>query len=191
MKPFLRFQSPEDPELMIIYREKTQELHALSDDQTEDFLILAGTLGALACNLDLLEDSLKYLETALEISHKTKDAQRELANRVRLAVTLQYLDRYTEADEHFQKALKATLEDELQVYRDMVLQFWGKLLAEQGKYEAAHTCFEQALFLRQAKQDPVLIEDSEDAIELLTSLGGVSDEGYAVMMTEIAEIQVP
>lgn len=191
MKPFLRIQHPDDPELKAEYAARAAELQALADDQSEAFLSLLGTLGAQACSLNLLLDAQKYLETALEMAKAQHDVQRELANRLRLGVTLQYQDEMEAADAQFQLALKMTLEPELQLYRDTVLQHWGKLLAETGKYAAARTCFEQALFLRQAKQDPDLLEETEDALELLEALGEVDENGYAILMTEITAIEAP
>ena len=84
-----------------------------------------------------------------------------------------------------------TLETELVPRRDDVILAWGKFLAEQGKYDVAQTCFREALKLRQIKQDPALIDESEDALELLDSIGTVNDEGYAVTYTQITHIEAP
>ncbi|HEY9840799.1 MAG: tetratricopeptide repeat protein [Candidatus Sericytochromatia bacterium] len=188
MKPFLRVQRTKDRELMAAYVAGLGELEQLSTASPEARLSLLSNLGAQACNLDLLEEARKYLETALALALKLHDAERELSIRLRLAITLQYLERLEQANEMFQMALKMTLVPELQPYQDTVLQHWGKLLAEQGKYAAARKCFEQALMLRQLKQDPELIADSEDALELLDSLGEVSPDGYLVTRTQIDHI---
>lgn len=191
MKPFLRIQRLDDPQLKAEYDAGVAELPSLSAEADEALLSLLGTLGAQACSLGLLKTAQQHLEQALELARQQHDVQRELANRIRLGVTLQYREELEAADAQFQRALKMTLEPELQFYRDTVLQHWGKLLAEQGKYSVARTCFEQALLLRQAKQDEELQAETEDALELLEALGEVDENGYSILMTEITAIEVP
>lgn len=178
-------------ELMAAYVANLREFEQLAALPAEAQLRLLISMGSQACSLNLLEEARNYLKQALELATRLNDVERELSCRLRLGVTLQYLDRHEQADAMFQQALKMTLNPGLDVYQDTILQHWGKMLAEQGKYAPARKCFEQALLLRQAKQDPQLIEDTEDALELIDSLGEVTPEGYLVTRTQITQIEVP
>lgn len=191
MNPFLRHQDKDNAERKQAYLQHAQDLQALPDDATARFLDLLYLLGSEALQLDLLDDAKNYLENALQLARQTHQISIEMNVRLQLAITLQYLDQSELADEQFQRALKMTLEPDLTSRRDQVLQGWGKFLAEQGKYDVAQTCFQEALKLRQAMQKPALIEESEDALELLDALGLVNDEGYAVTYTAITHIEVP
>lgn len=191
MKPFLRHQDIDNPERKQAYLKHAEDLQALPDDATTRFLELLYLLGSEALQLGLLDDAKNHLKNALQLARQTHKPLIELNSRLQLAIALQYLDDNEAADEQFQRALKMTMEIDLISLRDQILQAWGKFLAEQGKYDVAKTCFQEALKLRQAMQKPGLIEESEDALELLDALGLVNDEGYAVTYTEIAHIEVP
>ncbi len=191
MKPFLRKQEPNNSELKAQYQAHAKELQDLPEDAPQRFLELLCLLGSEAMRLNLLDDAKPYLENALNLSRQSHQIQAELSVRLLLAQCLQYLEEIESADEQFQKALKMTLEPSLIERRDTVLHGWGQFLAEQGKYDVAQTCFREALKLRTIKADPSLILESEDALELVGSLGIVNDEGYAVIYTEISHIEVP
>lgn len=181
MKPFLRQFRPHDATLHLSYRQNQQVLTELPPNTELARLKLLGQLGDEARTLNQLEASLDYLQQALQLAEDQGDARSIVANRIRLGTTLQYLDRYSEAGNHFEQALRATLEPDLADYRDFALQHTGKLLAEQGHYTDARHCFEQALQLRQRKGDAELITSSEDALELLETVDGLyhTEDGFA------------
>lgn len=185
MKPFLRQLRPQDTALQQAYAEDQQALATLNPQDpagtAPERLRLLGQLGDTARTLNQPQASLDYLQEALKLADSRHDARSALANRIRLGTTLQYLDRFEEAGDHFEQALRASLEPELADYRDFALQHTGKLLAEQGHYEHARHCFEQALQLRQRKGDAELIASSEDALELLETVDGLyhTEDGFA------------
>jgi len=184
MKPFLRIFRPHDTELQAHYAGQQAQLKALgADAEPSQRLPLLGELGEAACILGQPEISLGYLQEALSLAEQSADLLAVVSNRVRLGTTLQHLERYSEAENQFELALKGTLEPELAGQRDLALQQTGKLLAEQGQYGNARQCFQQALKLRQQKQDPDLIAASEDALELLDALGPTED-GFAATLLQ-------
>lgn len=186
MKPFLRTLKPEDENLLERYRQNNNSLETQAQGER---LVLLGQLGEQARALGLFEASLRHLQEALKLARDASDPQAEVANRIRLGTTLQYLERFDDAEDAFKQAIEATQAPEFADLQDEALQKWGKFLAEKGQYQQARNCFEAALELRKRKAAPEeLIDASVDAIELLEALGETQD-GYAVTQFE-AEFQI-
>jgi tetratricopeptide (TPR) repeat protein len=193
MKPFLRPAIATDDTLKSRYAKHAEELQALPEGQTERFMQLMALLGLEAFQLGLLEDARDYLKNALTITQQLQNPVVEFHLRLQLAVCLQYLEDLEGADENFQQALKLTTQDGLQHELGTALVAWGKLLAEQGKYTVAASCFQRALGFEETQAEPnaVNVDTAENAIALLEALGPVDEKGYAVTYTEISHIEVP
>ena len=193
MKPFLRPAIAADDTLKSRYAKHAEELQSLPEGQTERFMQLMTLLGLEAFQLGLREDARDYLKNALSITQQLQNPVVEFHLRLQLAVCLQYLEDLESADENFQHALKLTTEEGLQHELGTALEAWGKLLAEQGKYTVAQSCFQRALTFEEEQAEPnaVNIDTAENALALLEALGPVDEKGYAVTYTEISHIEVP
>ncbi len=193
MKPFLRQQTPDSPELKASYARHAEELQRLPEDQPVRFLQLMALLGVEAFQLNALEDAKAYLKNALQLAQHTQQAAMVFHLSLQLGTCCQYLEDLEGADTYFQQALKMTTEDPLKKELGQALVAWGKLLAEQGKYSVAQSCFERAIAFEKAQTDPREhnVEDAENALALLEALGPIDDKGYAVSYTEISHIEVP
>ncbi len=150
-------------------------------------------LGLEAFQLELLEDARDYLKNALTMAQQLQNLVVEFHLRLQLAVCLQYLEDLEGADEGFQGALKLTTQEGLQHEMGTALVAWGKLLAEQGKYTIAESCFQRAITFEEGLPEPnaINIDTAENAIALLEAIGPVDEKGYAVTYTEIGHIEVP
>lgn len=193
MKPFLRSVITPDDTLKSRYAQHAQELQALPEGQTERFLQLMTLLGLEAFQLEHYEDARDYLKNALTIVQQLQNPVVEFHLNLQLAVCLQYLEDLENADETFQKALKLTTEDGLQHELGTALVAWGKLLAEQGKYTVATSCFQRVIDFEENQTEPntTNIDTAENALALLEALGPVDEKGYAVTYTEISHIEAP
>ncbi len=193
MKPFLRQFDTKNQNLKSLYALHAEDLQQQNNLKRSLELMLL--LGVEARLLNQLNDACEYLKAALDLARQQHDIQAELNACLQLGICEQYLEHTETADDYFQKALKMTLENDLTHRRHDVLMAWGKLLAEQGKYDVAQNCFEQVLNLRQdlspEGQWQAEIEEAEDALELLDALDLVDDKGYAVSYTEITHIETP
>lgn len=193
MKPFLRQQTPDSPELKASYARHAEELQNLPEDQPTRFLQLMTLLGVEAFQLNELKDASVYLKNALKLAQQTQQTAMVFHLFLQLGTCHQYLEEMEAADEAFQQALKMTTEAPLKQELGQALVAWGKMLAEQGKYTVAQSCFERVIAFEKTQSEPRTgcIEDAENALALLEALGPIDEKGYAVSYTEISHIEVP
>lgn len=160
---FLRDQ-PGDPEALNLQIEARQQLL----DSLEPFerLLCLGELGSLYRSLQNYPAAQSYFKQALKLAITLKDFKRVAANLVRLGVAKHYAGQWTEAQACFEQVLEDS-RLEFQAYHDFAWQHLGKLKVEQNELAFASDCFEQALALRQIKQDPELIRSTKLAIHVL------------------------
>lgn len=170
MPAFLRVQRPDDTQLQVSYAENLRRLDQMQAQRIPQDLALLGALGEQARSLGHLEASRKYLEAALKLAREYEDPAREVANLIRLGTTLQYLNRHQEGEAFLLAALEKTDAPATCLYHDFALQHLGKLYAELGRYAEARNLFEQALHIRQQKDDPGLIRSTKQALQTLESL---------------------
>jgi len=114
-----------------------------------------------------LNESLFNLEKTRALLSKMDQPRLKAINDIRIAQTLQFLQRFDESEK-----LYLRLEKEIQGHKelnsllDFVFQHLGKLLFDQHRFTEAIERFEKALELRQQKSDPELIDSTLYAIEV-------------------------
>lgn len=139
----------------------------------ESILRLLGYLGDACRVLGRLEEAASLLTEAVERSDASGDRRSGTANRLRLAEALKYKGDLDEAEIIFRRVLKDVQDPDLVNYRDFALQHLAKCCLEMGNAVEAVTLLEQALILRQQKNNARLIASTELALSharvLLTS----------------------
>jgi len=165
---FLRVYHLNDVHMETQYRNNLQGLLDVQSQNQPLDLALLGELGEQARSLGHLEQSRKFLETALELAREHHDLMREVANLIRLGTTLQYLNQHDAGEFYLREALDKIESPGAYIYHDYALQHLGKLLAEKGQYQEARSFFEQALLIRQSKAQTGLIQSTEQALVALS-----------------------
>lgn len=152
-------------------RQLLQEARRHGDPQS--ILRLLGYVGDACRVLGLLEEALSLLSEAVGRSEASGDRRSGTANRLRLAEALKYKGDFDEAEIIFRRVLKDVQDPDLVNYRDFALQHLAKCCLEMGNAVEAVTLLEQALILRQQKNNARLIASTELALSharvLLTS----------------------
>ena len=100
-----------------------------------------------------------------------------LASRLRLVQVLQELERTSEAVHEARIVLRTVRSSpELLDLLDFALHHLGKALLQAGDTEGATAALSEALFLREAKGDPSLVESTELALRNAVQAGGRNSE---------------
>jgi HTH-type transcriptional regulator, pleiotropic regulator of extracellular virulence genes len=142
--PFLRqYNSDEES-----WREQVRMLrHAVSiADGPAEAAAALGRLGDhLRTSRDHAQEAIDILRKAIEKSEAAMDPPLLAANRLRLAVALQYADRHHDALDEHQRAMALIREHGVDRLADFAWQHRGKCMAEIGEYEQARQCFLNAM----------------------------------------------
>ncbi len=169
---FQRDQSGEPEQTQQLYDQVQTQLNQLDALERQIRLGLFGELGTLARQMRDYPAAILHFEAAIKLAQTLKDTKREAANRVRLGVALHHSDQphlLSQAIVCFQTVIK-TNQPGYTEYHDFAWQHLGKLWVEQREYKQAKNCFEQALKLRQSKQNAELIDSTMQALKGLEAL---------------------
>jgi tetratricopeptide (TPR) repeat protein len=148
-------------------RRGRKQLQQARDESNETQILR--TLGYLtdACRVSgELDAAVAYGQEALERSRTAGNRNAEVANLIRLGEAHKYRDEHAIAEPLFREALAQTSEGDAQALRDFALQHLGKCLLETGHYSEAIAHLEEALALRQAKQNQSLVDSTQQALAL-------------------------
>ncbi len=151
------------------------DVRARGDAASE--LPLLAYLGEACRLLGRSSESVEHLQAAVALARAAADRPRELANRIRLAETLRYAGALDRAEALFRDALECCAAPDLASYADFALQHLGKCRLDQGDPAEAVTCFERALALRRAKDDPTLIRSTQQALRLARTRLATTEHG--------------
>jgi tetratricopeptide (TPR) repeat protein len=170
MTPFERVQYTNDHTVRERVASNRALLAAAATDDAAERLRLLSAIGNDERALGILTAAIDDLAEAVALARSLDDVRREAANLIRLATAMQYDNRHAEAEPLFRDALALTERPEAAMYRDFALQHWAKWLVETGNVAEAVACFEQALALRQRKDDGELIASTEQSLAAARSL---------------------
>lgn len=131
---------------------------------------LLGRIGENQRMLGNIAEAVPLLQEAGHLARKLDDRPREIANMIRLATTLQYLDEHAAADALFRATLEMIDRSGSRDREDFARQHHGRCLAEMGRLDEAIAAFEAALAIRRAKGDAPLIASTECALARARSL---------------------
>lgn len=127
---------------------------------------LHGMLGSFLRIVGELEDSENHLRIAIEISDSINNPEGVFANKLRLAHTYQWWNRFDVSNKMFAELLEtAETNSDYSNFLDFVYQHCGKNLFDQADFHGALNYFNKALEIRLEKGDKELIASSESAIE--------------------------
>ncbi|MCF6136644.1 hypothetical protein [Pseudalkalibacillus berkeleyi] len=147
------------------------EAHLNCDSVTEDKRdMLVGTLGNFYRIIGEPIHAIKLFNSCLNQSVNQANPHIEIVSLIRLGEALKYNNQHQDALNRFNIALKKCRLNQIDKYKDFVLQHKGKCLMELNRLNEAEQCFEAALNLRLKKEDPTLIHSTNLAIELVRSI---------------------
>ncbi len=119
-----------------------------------------------------LERSLTNLIEAKSLMRRYGNLRLNTVTNLRIAQTLQFLQRFDESEQLFSKLGQEIQNDEeLKDLLDFVYQHHGKLYFEQKKFNEALQLFHKALQLRKLKNEQELINSTLLAIEVTKRQG--------------------
>ncbi|WP_349408509.1 tetratricopeptide repeat protein [Pseudalkalibacillus sp. SCS-8] len=162
-------EKPKDPEVIKAFVSKL-EVALKHVEEDEDVYFLQGTLGNLYRILGQPEKAIAHLTRSLEVAIEKKDEKKEVVSYIRLGEALKYDNQHEMALHYFNRAFTYCEKSDLKVFKDFALQHKGKCLLEQGKLDEALSCFHEALEIRKAKNEPSLIDSTEQAIQLVAQI---------------------
>lgn len=168
-EPFLRWYITDRDE-WIATAESLQEA-ADAIDANAERAKAAAALGRLGDHMrrhpNHAASAAEVLGFAVMLAILAKHPETEAANRVRLAIALQYADEHEEAVIEHEQAMELIETHHIHELLDYALQHHGKCLAEMGEYEQARQCFHRALEIRRERGDESLLASTREAIDEL------------------------
>lgn len=151
---------PNDPEAMryalVHYQHKANQI-ALDIHEQIEAMGMAGSLARILGELDL---ACTLLTHAVDMAETHRLNRMAFVNRIRLAHTYQWMQKFDQSTAMFNALLKSPIEG----YHDFLLQHAGKNAYDQGDYSQALTHFREALSQREHKGNMELIESTRTAI---------------------------
>ncbi|MEB3220446.1 MAG: tetratricopeptide repeat protein [Candidatus Sericytochromatia bacterium] len=163
LRPFLRDYAERAMPVVQAIRDHHAALHEAQAREERDTELAA--LGALADAYRLLgrlDEAVRHGEEAVALARALERPKSLVSNLIRLATALQYRQAHADAEPLFLEA--RALAASLGLLEDFALQHHGKSLAEQGRWDEAIAALEQALALREARQDASLVASSSEAL---------------------------
>jgi tetratricopeptide (TPR) repeat protein len=134
---------------------------------------LLSQMGGYHRCLDDLDESEKCLRESLEIFVSLKRTDAITITKIRLATTLFWKQKWSEAEELFLKSIKeikASKDEKLTSLLDLAFNSYGKMLFEQKRYKTSLEYFIKALEIRLIKGDIEHINNTQLAIDRLRNL---------------------
>ncbi|MGP4109201.1 tetratricopeptide repeat protein [Virgibacillus sp. L01] len=124
-----------------------------------------GLLGYFLRIIGELEESKKYLNEAITISENMNNEQSVFVNKIRLANTYQWENKFDISNQMFAELIEmAETDPNYNVYLDYVYQHYGKNLFDQKEFQRATDYFNKALEIRLENGNKDLISETEHAI---------------------------
>src|SRR5699024_9602523 len=140
----------------------------ISSNKNERYF-LYGILGYLYRVTGKPKKAIEYLTFTLDYFEE-KDDIKEVISLIRLGEAYKYDDQHHVALDKFNKALKICEVEQIDEYLDFALQHKGKCLMELTMLEEAVECFLTALDIRKTKENPSLIDSTQQAIDLIREI---------------------
>lgn len=163
-------------------REKTNDAHKLQEyiDVVIDLLksklnddekyFVRGTLGNLYRIKGEPQNAINHLIVCLNYARDRQLISKEIASLIRLGEAEKYNDNHNKALYIFNLAFEKCQTNKIENYIDFVQQHKGKCLMEMLLLDDAEECLLEALRLRKRKGDVELINSTQKAIDLLSTI---------------------
>lgn len=150
-----------------------EQIDALRREAAESATLadLARALGRLGEQLRLrpetVHEAVNTLQTAVALVEAADEPMLLTANRLRLAIALQYANRHNDALRGHECVMELIDKHEVGVLRDFALQHLGKCCAEIGRLAEARDCLERALEIRREHDQSDLVQSTLEALDAL------------------------
>lgn len=136
-------------------------------NDAEKAYFLHGTLGNLYRIYEEPETAMFYLGKCLAYARENRDTTREIVSLIRYGEALKYADKHDQALVIFNHTKVLCNKYHVNDYIDFVYQHQGKCLLEVGRVDEAQACFEEAMNIRQDKDDLSLIKSTRQALDIV------------------------
>lgn len=170
-QPIQEFQRDSAPD-QTLWQEQVDALRQEAEESATP-AERARALGRLGKQLRLrpetVQDAVNTLYTAVALAEESGDPKLLTANRLRLAITIQYASRHYDALREHQQVVDIIDKYEVDGLRDFVLQHLGKCYAEMRRFAEARDC-ERALEIRREQGRSDLLQSTLAALEGLDDL---------------------
>ncbi len=131
---------------------------------------LKGTLGNLYRIYGEPQKAVNILTECVTIASNQNNSNREIMSLIRLGEAIKYNGNPMKALGIFNEVLDKCKANNNLLYLDFAIQHKGKCLLELGEIEEAEKCFKEALRLRELKEDILLIESTQQALNFIKKL---------------------
>ncbi|MGW2840580.1 tetratricopeptide repeat protein [Streptomyces sp. NPDC001493] len=162
-------------ELVAAVGELREELRGLPTDADHDRRrVINRWIGIGLLTLGDYPEALGHLNQALSLAVASGNGRAVIAAELNIGDAHRYAGATEEAEVLYRKALAAAREQHPELV-DFALQHFGKHLMEEGNLQGARARLQEALALRQSKNDATLIESTQaalDRVDLLISRTG-------------------
>ncbi|BAZ49167.1 hypothetical protein NIES4103_17780 [Nostoc sp. NIES-4103] len=137
-----------------------------SANDTQQQISLNGLIGSYARILRDFSTAKLALTSALELCSSINDKRLKVINLIRLGHLYQWQQEYSLSETLFFDAIAQCINNpELESYLDFAYQHIGKCKFDQAQYEQAQFYFEKALELRKFKNNQLLIDSTQLALD--------------------------
>ncbi|NDI35073.1 tetratricopeptide repeat protein [Chengkuizengella sediminis] len=127
---------------------------------------LLGNIGTYLRIVDHLQEAEHYLVKAIKCYQQVNDQLGLFVNQLRLSHVYHWNKDYEKANQMFNELVIMVENDTKYInYKDFVYQHYGKCLFDQRQLDEALKYFLKALSIREDKNDDLLIQSTEKAIE--------------------------
>nr|BBH87380.1 hypothetical protein KTC_21310 [Thermosporothrix sp. COM3] len=172
---FQRYQPPDLQEVLTRVQQDSKQLEQarLTQDEAQQLQLLTW-LGGDILLLGKEADAIALIEQALTMAREQSEKASEIENLLNLATAQQYLGKRELAQRLFQEAFEKGRTYGVREFEDFVLHHRGRCYVEQGKLDEAQACFEQALKLREAKEDQRFLTSTRNALAAVNEMRNTS-----------------
>ncbi|MGP4081406.1 tetratricopeptide repeat protein [Pseudalkalibacillus sp. R45] len=140
-----------------------EQIESVKDPDAEARLY--GEIGVYSRIIGELDDSERFLQTAINLHTLRKNLSSVFINQLRLAHTYQWQREFNKANKLFNELIKKVHDhSRYEPYKDFLYQHYGKCKYDESEFEAAYSLFQVALKIRKEKGDYSLVRSTEVSI---------------------------
>ncbi|WP_261132299.1 lipopolysaccharide assembly protein LapB [Bacillus sp. Marseille-Q3570] len=144
-------------------RHMIEQLDSFEDREAEAKLY--GEIGVYSRIIGELDDSERFLQSAIDLHTVKENLSAVFINQLRLAHTYQWQKEFNKANKLFNELIKKVHDHaRYEPYKDFLYQHYGKCKYDEGEFEAAYSLFQVALKIRKEKGDYSLVRSTEVSI---------------------------